>query len=77
MEGPYDTRSPNWLHEDYPHLFDGAYGNTPAALAAATTAASALFYFMTRRLWEDITAESETYFFEKMKERERESYDTV
>uniref|UniRef100_H3GMZ9 Uncharacterized protein n=1 Tax=Phytophthora ramorum TaxID=164328 RepID=H3GMZ9_PHYRM len=69
MEGPYEPRANNAMREDYPGLFDGQYGPTQAAMAAATTPAGAIFYFMTPELWDDVARASEDYFAEKIDER--------
>ncbi|POM80223.1 Hypothetical protein PHPALM_1970 [Phytophthora palmivora] len=64
-----------WLEaHGYPGLFDGSYGPSEEALAAATSPVNALFYFMTPRLWENMATASEDYFAEKMDARVTDQY---
>ncbi|POM59702.1 hypothetical protein PHPALM_31524 [Phytophthora palmivora] len=69
MEGPYEPRPQQSMLRDFPGLLDGEYGPTADAIAAASTPASTLFFFMAPQLGDDIAQASEDYFMKKMDER--------
>ncbi|POM58794.1 Hypothetical protein PHPALM_36511 [Phytophthora palmivora] len=66
---PYEARSSAAMREDYPNLYDGNFGPTAKALAAAETPSGGFFYFLQPELWEEIAEESNDYFEESLDER--------
>ncbi|KAG1686756.1 hypothetical protein DVH05_005964 [Phytophthora capsici] len=74
MDCPYEMRPDEWIHEDYPGIYEGGQGPTAGALNAASMVLGAFRRFVTPQLLGWIDEETNTYFYENLDARVETQY---
>ncbi|KAG1686759.1 hypothetical protein DVH05_005968 [Phytophthora capsici] len=74
MDCPYEMGPDEWIHEDYPGIYEGGQGPTAGALNAASMVLGAFRRFVTPQLLGWIDEETNTYFYENLDARVETQY---